>query len=210
MINMQRNRTVSSLAFCLIYILASSLLHNFIAYQYIINHSSGSAFVVLLTLLTWFSLIFLLNSLLFILLCIVSSLAAKILACILSLINSVALFFLVKFSVIIDRGMIGNILNTSFEESGEFIGIDFAVFFLGLGVAPCILILKLKIIDTSKVKMAIIAVAITFSGVSSIYLNASTWLWFDKHAKYLGGLTLPWSILSILSDSLIKKKKNLS
>ncbi|WP_262496933.1 phosphoethanolamine transferase domain-containing protein [Pedobacter lusitanus] len=61
-----------------------------------------------------------LNSLLFYLILFLSRFAGKSLLVLFFIINSIAVYFINTYSVIIDESMIGNIFNTNYQESSSF------------------------------------------------------------------------------------------
>ena len=60
------------------------------------------------------------NAFVFYLIFFISRFVGKFLLVLFFLINSVAVYFINTYSVIIDESMIGNILNTNYEESSSF------------------------------------------------------------------------------------------
>ncbi|MDO5615741.1 MAG: phosphoethanolamine--lipid A transferase EptA [Cruoricaptor ignavus] len=109
------------------------------------------------------------------------------------LINSVAVYFINTYNVIIDESMIGNILNTNYEESSSFFSVKLLAYVFFLGIAPSIYIIKAKIERVSWKKFfSTIGLSLVFMLVM-VFANASNWLWIDKNSKVLGGLAMPWS-----------------
>mgnify|MGYP001628242539 FL=1 len=58
--------------------------------------------------------------------------------------NAIALYFINTYSVIIDRSMIGNVLNTNFEESSSFFSFTLILYLIFLGIIPSILLFKVR------------------------------------------------------------------
>jgi lipid A ethanolaminephosphotransferase len=112
---------------------------------------------------------------------------------ILFIINSVAIYFINTYSIILDESMIGNVLNTKYEESVSFLSIKLFIYLITLGVIPSIYIVRIKVV-TSTWKRFLINTSLTLIFILAlIFANASNWLWVDKNAKQLIGLALPWS-----------------
>ena len=108
-------------------------------------------------------------------------------------INAIALYFINTYAVMIDKTMIGNILNTNFEESSSYGSFTLIVYIVLLGIIPSILILKIKT-DNVKLKKIVVHISLTLVFLLSLaYVNSANWLWVDKHAKTLGSLVMPWS-----------------
>lgn len=109
------------------------------------------------------------------------------------LINSVAVYFVNTYSVILDETMIGNILNTRYSESSGFFSFKLIVYLIFLGIIPTIFIIKAKIIKDKPKKFLITASLSLLFITVLIFANASNWLWIDKNSKTLGALAMPWS-----------------
>lgn len=109
------------------------------------------------------------------------------------IINSVAVYFTNTYGVIIDKSMIGNILNTNYDESSSFFSFRLILYVIFLGIIPAIYIIKVKIINVAWTKFLITSSLTLLFIVILVFANASNWLWIDKHSKKLGGLAMPWS-----------------
>ena len=109
------------------------------------------------------------------------------------IINSVAVYFTNTYGVIIDKSMIGNILNTNYDESSSFFSFKLILYVIFLGIIPAIYIIKIKIINVVWKKFLITSSLTLLFIVILVFANASNWLWIDKHSKKLGGLAMPWS-----------------
>lgn len=109
------------------------------------------------------------------------------------IINSVAVYFTNTYGVIIDKSMIGNILNTNYEESSSFFSFRLILYVIFLGIIPAIYIIKVKIINVPWKKFLITSSLTLLFIVILVFANASNWLWIDKNSKKLGGLAMPWS-----------------
>ena len=108
-------------------------------------------------------------------------------------INAVAVYFINTYGVIIDRTMIGNVLNTNFEESSSFFSLTLIGYLIFLGIIPSILIFKVKVINVKVKRFLVQTSLVLIFLLSLIYANSPNWLWIDKHSKRLGALVMPWS-----------------
>lgn len=133
------------------------------------------------------------NAFVFYLLFSLSRFVGKPLLIILFIINSVAVYFVNTYGVIIDKSMIGNILNTNYDESSSFFSFKLILYLIFLGIIPSIYIIKVKIINVTWKKFLITTSLTLLFIVILVFANASNWLWIDKHSKKLGGLAMPWS-----------------
>ena len=59
--------------------------------------------------------------------------------------NAVALYFISIYKVVLDKSMMGNILNTRISETADFLNINSILFVLLFGILPALLLLKLRI-----------------------------------------------------------------
>jgi len=157
-----------------------------------LNYSSFSGFFFLSTL---FVLVILANFLVFYLVYFISILTGKILTSILFIINSIAVYFINTYSVIMDESMIGNIFNTNYAESSSFFSFKLVLYLIVFGIIPSILIFK------ANVKKDSTKVFLKWSGLNLLVIialvvaNATNVLWIDKNSKVVGGLAMPWSYL---------------
>lgn len=107
-------------------------------------------------------------------------------------ISAIAVYFINTYGVILDRTMIGNILNTNYEESTSFFSFGMILYLVFLGIIPSILLFKFKVVRVT-FKKFITHVLLTLVFLLGIaYVNSANWLWIDKNSKTLGGLTMPW------------------
>jgi len=124
-------------------------------------------------------------------------------------ISAIAVYFINTYGVIIDRTMIGNVLNTNYEESSSFLSFGLFVYIILLGFVPSILIFKFEVVRV-KSKKFLLHVFLTLIFLLSIaYANSPNWLWIDKNSKTLGGLVMPWSyVVNTTRFYNHKNKKN--
>src|SRR6266702_862608 len=107
--------------------------------------------------------------------------------------NAVAVYFVVTYQVVLDETMMGNVLNTDFTESAEYLHPTLIVYVLALGVLPCWLLARLRIRRTPRSHLAALALACLLITVIWCLLASRSWLWFDENTKRLGGMMMPWS-----------------
>ena len=110
--------------------------------------------------------------------------------------NAVALYFINTYSVLLDKTMIGNVFDTDRQEALDLFHPKLIAYLLLLGVLPAMVVIKTTIVGTSRPKRLLALVVTALLGCVLVYASSSTWLWFDKEAKRLGGLMLPWSYIA--------------
>jgi len=120
-------------------------------------------------------------------------------------------FVLLKmgFGIILDKTMMSNVFNTNFSEVNQLFNPKIFIYILFLGIAPSFVIYRLKILfQPSALKRIVIMAIFILATAILAFINSKSWLWIDKNAKHLGGLSMPLSyfINSIrYSVSLVNK-----
>ena len=139
----------------------------------------------------------------------ISGIAGKIVTAIFFIINSISIYFINTYSIIVDEGMINNVLNTRFVEASSFFSFKLIFYVIIFGIIPCIYFIQLKIIKISFRKFLTVT-SLTFSLIIVLaFANAKNWTWIDKNSGRLGGLAMPWSYTANLSLHYIEEyKKN--
>lgn len=177
-------------------------------YVYVFNNVDYKSMNGIIMIASLIVLMLVLNAFVFFLLFSISHYIGKFLSVLFFLINSTALYFINTYNVIIDESMIGNVLNSNYEESSSFFSIKLVLYIVFLGIIPSIYIIKVKIInETWKRFLTISSLTLLFIAVL-IFANAGNWLWIDKNSKQLGGLAMPWSYSVNMSLFYIHKYKN--
>jgi len=110
-------------------------------------------------------------------------------------INAIAIYFINTYGVLIDKTMIGNILNTDYEESVSFLSFKLFLYLFFLGIVPSLFILKIKYTKVTLKKFLLHVSLILVFLLTLIYINAPNWLWIDKNSKTVGSLVMPWSYI---------------
>ena len=155
-----------------------------------VDYKSFSGITIIISLII---LMLVLNALVFYLLFSLSRRVGKFLLVLFFIINSVAVYFINTYSVILDENMIGNVLNTKYGESSSFFSVKLVMYVILFGIIPSIYIVKVKMTKVN-LKKFLTASSITLVFILALaFANASNWLWIDKNSKTLGGLAMPWS-----------------
>ncbi len=124
---------------------------------------------------------------------IVSLRLLKLFSALLLLCNSVALYFVNSFQVLLSREMMGNVFNTNFTEAAELYSGLLLLWVVCLGVLPAIWIWRVQWIPGSRSRRALMIPAVLAFMLVWVYVNSATWLWIDDHASRIGSLAMPWS-----------------
>ncbi|HEU4789630.1 MAG TPA: phosphoethanolamine--lipid A transferase EptA [Flavobacterium sp.] len=178
-------------------------------YTYVFNNVDYKGFNGIVLIISLVILMLVLNAFVFYLIFSLSRYAGKFLLVTFFMINAVAVYFVNTYSIIIDESMVGNVLNTNYEEASSFFSIRLIVYLIFLGILPSIYIIRVNIINVALKKFLTLSSLTLLFIIVLIFANASNWLWIDKNSKQLGGLTMPWSYSVNTSLFYIHKyKKN--
>ena len=191
---LKRPWMIAGQRFALTVAAVNTFIFNGALYAYIASHLDIWTFSGLMILASIVILVFTFNLFFISLLLLIAPTLLKLLFVITSLINAVALYYMLSYQVTLDITMIGNIFNTRTSESIELLTPTLLIYVL-LAVIPSIFILKMDIQPLNRLKIIVNFVIALVVTILFLYANASGWLWLDKHAKILGGKVLPWSYI---------------
>ncbi|UOB18112.1 phosphoethanolamine--lipid A transferase EptA [Abyssalbus ytuae] len=136
-----------------------------------------------------------------------SRFVGKILLAFFFIVNAIVVYFVNTYNVIIDLTMIGNILNTNYEEASSFFSFRLILYLVLLGLIPVIIIIKVKIVK-EPFKRFLINFSLTLLFlIVLVLINGGNWRWIDKNSTKLGALVMPWSYMVNTSRFYIYKSK---
>ena len=150
----------------------------------------------LLTLITMFIVVFFVTAVALFLVTLITHRLVKPICILLALANSIALYFVVTYHVVLDQTMMGNVFNTDRAEAASLFHPKLLLYLFVFGVVPSWFLYKVRVHKTARLHVTLLAIATVFAGLGWSYVGSSTWLWFDKNASKLGGMVMPWSYLS--------------
>lgn len=136
-----------------------------------------------------------LNYLIYYTLLYVGRLGGKILLSLMFVGNSIALYFINTYEVLITDKMMGNVFNTRYSEASGFFSSATVLYVVFLGILPCIYILTRKIVYGNIKSLGInlgISLLIVLFGVLA---NVMNFTWVDRHATQVGSMIMPWSYI---------------
>lgn len=192
--------------FALLFSFINLILYHYPFYKFVFSNINVKSFNGILLLVSLTIATILANALFFYILLFLFRSFGKWLLAVFFVINSIAVYFINTYGVIIDETMIGNIINTNYEESSSFLSFGLFAYIVLLGILPSVLLFKIKFVRT-KLKRFLLHVFLTLVFLLSLaFFNSSNWLWVDKNSKTLGGLVMPWSYT--VNISLFYKHKN--
>ncbi len=121
--------------------------------------------------------------------------------------NSIALYFINTYEVLITDKMMGNVFNTRYSEASAFFSNVALLYIILLGIVPCIYLFRCKIkYDTLKSFGKNVGIALLVA-VSGALVNMSNFTWVDRHAPQVGSMLMPWSYIvnTIRYNNHVKK-----
>lgn len=175
-------------------------------FQYVFNNLEVFSLHGFLLVVSFLVIMIVWNGLVFYILLYLLKVFGKALISILFISNAIAFYFIHTYHVILDESMIGNLVNTNWEESSSFFSLKLVVFLLIFGLIPSVVIFKIKT-ETELFKKFLKRIGISLAIIISlVIINAQNILWIDNHSKYLGGLAMPWNY--VVNLNLYFKHKN--
>lgn len=172
-----------------------TILFNFPIFIFIAENTSIYSLSGATIALSIFSLIFTLTLVFSSLLILISPLFFKIFLAISTILNAISIYFMITYQVVLDRSMMGNIINTRYSESVELLSLQLVFFTLCFGVIPAWFVIRTKVYNLNRLKVCTNLIIVVITSSLFLYLNASSWLWIDKYASLIGGKILPWSYI---------------
>ena len=120
----------------------------------------------------------------------------KVVVALMFVCNSIALYFVNTYEVLLTRDMMANLFNTRLSEASGFFSLTPLLYLLLLGV-PVSLYIFMRRYDVGSFKRMLINVS---SAICIILLvacaNMGNILWIDHNAPRIGSLFMPWSYVA--------------
>jgi lipid A ethanolaminephosphotransferase len=182
--------------FALLMSFLNFLFFHFPFYSFVFNNVDYKSLNGVFLIISIMIIMVVVNAFIFYLICFLSRYVGKFLLVLFFIINAIAVYFINTYGVLIDKSMIGNILNTNYAESSSFFSIKLVIYIILFGILPSIYIIKVKIINVTWKRFAITSSVTLLFILTLVFANASNWLWIDKNAKTIGALPMPWSYVA--------------
>jgi lipid A ethanolaminephosphotransferase len=173
----------------------NALLYHLPLFSFAAADLDLSTFTGVLTLSTVLVALFLETLVFLALLALVSQRILKPFCMVAAVANAVAVYFVSTYHVVLDATMMGNVVNTNFAESSEYLHPSLFAYLLVLGAIPCWLLTRIRIRPCSRLRLAVVAVSGILVALLWAVAASSTWLWIDQNSKRLGGMVMPWAYL---------------
>lgn len=184
---------LSLIQFALIISILNFVFFHYGFFNFVFQNIDYKSFNGFLLVISLFILMIIANFFAFYLILFLLRKGGKFLLAISFIISAIAVYFVNTYNIIVDESMIGNVLNTNYEESSSFFSWKLILYIIFLGILPTIYIFKIKIIYPS-IKNFFKTIGFTLLGIIALVaINAKNILWIDNNSKYLGGLAMPWA-----------------
>ncbi|WP_104748308.1 phosphoethanolamine--lipid A transferase EptA [Helicobacter cetorum] len=192
-LSLKRYKPLSPLKATLFYSVAFCVLYHIPLFHYAYTHSEPNTFSSYQILLTTAIAIICANGMLFLGISLISRKVLRFFVILFALLNSIALYFISTYGVFLNKSMMSNALNTNTHEVLDLLSFKMLVFIVFLGIIPSYIFYKLQLKKSKRKRQILALVVLTLVFAINAFINAKTWLWFDRHAKFVGGLSLPFS-----------------
>jgi lipid A ethanolaminephosphotransferase len=173
----------------------STILFNLVLWIYVIKNIELSTFSGVAIIASVFAIVFIFTFTFSSLLALISLQLLKIFVAITTVINAIAIYYMMTYQVVLDRTMMGNIFNTRYSESVELLSINLLFAAIIAGLLPAWILIRPKVEQLDRIRVLKNALVGLIASFTFLYVNAASWLWIDKHASVLGGKILPWSYI---------------
>ena len=200
------SKEIKASYFALLFSFINLVLYHYPFFKFVFGNINVKSLNGILLLISLIIAAILANAFFFYLVLFLLRKVGKWLMALFFIINAIAVYFVNTYGVIIDETMIGNVLNTNYEESSSFFSFGLVLYVILIGIIPSILLFKIKFVRVKPKKFLIHIFLTLIVLVFIAFANASNWLWIDKNSKTLGGLAMPWSYA--VNISLFYKHKS--
>lgn len=138
-------------------------------------------------------ILFFVNFLVFYLLQYLLRVVNKVILSLMFICNSITLYFINTYDVIVDDTMMGNVFNTNYGEATSYFSFTAVLYIVCLGILPVIFVWLAKInYEKPRRFFRNLGIAVLLLAVTA-FANMSNWPWVDHNATIGGSLLMPWS-----------------
>ena len=186
---------INATKFSLLMSCCNVIIYNFPVILFTANNLDYLSLNGVLIIATVVIVIFIVTSLFLLVLCILSFNLAKLFCLLVALCNSIALYFVITYRVVLDTTMMSNVFNTNLTEASSYWHYKMILYLIMLGVIPSIFIYKFRINKVKRINLFLQSFVLIVVLISWTYLNANKLLWIDKYSSRLGARIMPWSYI---------------
>ena len=189
-------RPISLLMFSCIVSIGTLVLYNIPFFQYVTTNNNESAGGKVFLLASLAIIMLALNFMMAYLAVFLMRIVGRILLAIFALINAIAVYFIITYSVIINATTIENVFNTRYSEASGFFSWSLWLFIAVFGLLPALYCLLRPVVIGKAKQLALVCGCSLALVVVVALLNFSQTLWISQHDTELGGLLQPWSYIA--------------
>lgn len=189
------------------FVLFNIIIYHYALFFYVNNNLALNTFSGIQILFSILIALFVINTFIYLLVSVFSIRVLKVFLILTMFLNSISVYFINTYNVILDKSMMGNIFNTRSSEIIPYYDVHILIYILFLGILPSYIVYKISIKHEKRLKTLLKSFLVLILGIFILYLNSSTWLWLDKHVKHIGALSLPWSYIGNSIRYFKKKAK---
>ncbi len=186
-------KKISLFTFACIVSIGTMLLYNLPFFQFAIDNSNESGFGFAWLMVSLVVLMLVVNFMMTYLIMFCLRWVGRILLAIMSVINATAVFFILKYNIIIDEITIGNVFNTRYSEASGFFSVTLWLLLFIFGILPALFCLFQPVVWGKAKKMGIYCGSSLGIILALVLLNINQTLFISQHDTELGGLLQPWS-----------------
>lgn len=188
-------KTLSLTKFSLVLSVATLLLYHYPLFKYI-TENIERGFNGILIFVTMIVIMPIVNFMVYYLLLYLCRVVGRSLLAFLFIGNSIALYFINNYHVLIDRSMMGNVFNTRFSEASGYFSFNAVLYVVILGILPAIYIMMRKV-EWGTFKRFMLNTVISLASIIAITVaNMTNFPWIDRNATTIGSLIMPWSYIA--------------
>ena len=188
-------KPISLFVFSCIVSIGTLLLYNIPFFHYVADNSNESLGGRIFLLTSLVVIMLALNFMMTYLLMFLMRIVGRILLAIFSIINAMAVYFIITYSVMIDATTIENVFNTRYSEASGFFSWGLWLFILVFGVVPALWCLLQPVVFGKAKKLAVYCGSSLVIALVVSLANFNQTLFISQHDTELGGLLQPWSYL---------------
>ena len=198
---------IKLIPFVLVVSFVNFLFFHYPFFKYVFNNIDYKSFSGMTIVVSLVIAMLVANAFVLYLIFFLSRLIGKILLVFFFVVNAIVIYFINTYHVIMDITMVGNVLNTDYEEASSFFSFKLILYLILLGLFPAIFIVKVKIAK-EPLKRFLVNFSLTLLFLAIfVFANGGNWRWIDKNSTKLGALAMPWSYMVNTSRFYIYKSR---
>lgn len=186
---------ISLFRFSLIVSILNLLCYNIPFFGFVREHVEGEGFGVLCFMACLVVVMVSLNFMVIYLVLFLTRFFGRILQALLLFLNSLAVYFVFTYNVLMEESMMGNVFNTRYSEASGFFSWSLVGFVFLTGLLPAVYVLIQPLVYGNWRRFGICCGSSLGLSLVLVLLNLNQTLWIGRYDRQLGGLVMPWSYI---------------